>query len=368
MKKILFITTNLDFGGSERRCTTLSLELCKKGYAVTVLCLMHNSQDYFIQLLRDADVEIVTAPQQNIWATAFHVRKLIKSNGYDTVVSILYLPNFVNCIAAIGRHSWNVVVGEPSAYKQAQKGHGWFFRMKTRLMFCLYRFSDYIVSNSYNAKKSIEYDYPQYKNKIKVIYNPVNLAEIKSIYTPRIDGRLHICVAASIKRVKNPCNVAKALALLDNDERKQIVVEWYGNSQSDSTYESLMEFVEDNHLQECMILKPATKDIADKMNQADCVGLFSVSEGLPNAICEALVIGKPVIMSKCSDFNNLVRGNGFLCEWDDPTSIKDVMVSIISKSNEEIENMGRESRKIASELLARNKIINQWINIIEKRL
>ena len=57
------------------------------------------------------------------------------------------------------------------------------------------------------------------------------------------------------------------------------------------------------------------------MNAADFVALFSYVEGLPNAICEALALGKPIIMTRVSDYCSLVSDNVFLCETPEPLSI-----------------------------------------------
>ena len=101
------------------------------------------------------------------------------------------------------------------------------------------------------------------------------------------------------------------------------------------------------------------------MNEADIVGLFSKLEGLPNAICEAMMIGKPIIMSKVSDYINLVdEENGFLCDWDNPNSIKIALEQAIFLNDKELIKMGLKSKIKADKLFSSEVIVNQWISFL----
>lgn len=101
------------------------------------------------------------------------------------------------------------------------------------------------------------------------------------------------------------------------------------------------------------------------MNQADIIGLFSELEGLPNAICEGMMLGKPIIMTHVSDFELLVdENNGFLCDWDNPLSIRDTLRKTINLTNEDLIRMGKNSKEKAEKLFPEEVIINQWLSYI----
>lgn len=77
------------------------------------------------------------------------------------------------------------------------------------------------------------------------------------------------------------------------------------------------------------------------MNAADIIGLFCRLEGLPNAICEGMYLGKPIIMSKVSDYQNFIsKKNGVLCDWDSVESIANVFRTVITLTDNEIMEMG----------------------------
>src|SRR5690606_7799081 len=102
-----------------------------------------------------------------------------------------------------------------------------------------------------------------------------------------------------------------------------------------------------------------------KMNSADIVALFSKVEGLPNVICEGMMIGKPIIMSRVSDYALLVdNSNGFLCDWNNPHSIKDVLLKASNLSKDKIIELGNKSKEKAELLFSPNSILDKWLEII----
>lgn len=113
-------------------------------------------------------------------------------------------------------------------------------------------------------------------------------------------------------------------------------------------------------------LHEPTKEINCKMKEADFVGLFSQLEGLPNTICEGMMLGKPVIMSRVSDYNVLVdERNGFLCDWDNEQSIKEALEKALQLTTDEIFDMGANSYAKAQKLFDPSRVTRQWQQLIE---
>lgn len=358
MKKILFLAMGLGSGGAERQMVTIARLLKEQGYDITFLC--YAKEDFYAHLLEKDNIPIVWMIEKNYLKRIIRVRNYIRKGNYDTVISFLETPNFLNNFSAIGGKSWKVITGERSA-KESN-----FTSRRGKIFAWFQRYSDAIVCNSNNAKQMWENYYPQYKNKLTEIYNTVTLPEITSEYIPRKDGKTNIIVAASYQYLKNPIGLIKALALLNNEERDKIKVNWYGkNNFYGSAYNESLELIKDNQLNEVIFLNDQSKDIINKMYEADVVALFSSVEGLPNTICEGMMIGKPIIMTKVSDYQDLVdQANGFLCDWDDVESIKNVLSSIINISNNKIIEMGIQSKCKADNIFSERIIIHKWINII----
>lgn len=357
MKKILFLAMSLGSGGAERQMVTIARLLKEKGYDITFLC--YSQEDFYAHLLEKEKIPIVWKVENNYLKKIIKVRKHIRKGSYDVVISFLHTPNFLNNFSAIGGKSWKVITGERSAKEST------FNSRKGKVFAWFQKYSDVIVCNSNNAKQMWENYYPQYKNKLTTIYNTVTLPEITSEYIPRKDGKTHIIVAASYQYLKNPIGLIKALALLNNEERNKIKVNWYGkNNFYGSAYNESLELIKDNQLNEVIFLNDQSKDIINKMYEADVVALFSSVEGLPNTICEGMIIGKPIIMTKVSDYKDLVdETNGFICDWDNIESIKTSIINVVNLDKDNLIKMGVKSKEKSNYLFGKF-LIDSWNDLI----
>lgn len=359
--KILFLIDSLGSGGAQRQIVTLAKMLKDKAYDVSVLC--YAQEDFFANHLDKANIPIHWELESNSLKRIFRIRRFIRNGDYDIVISFLDVPNFLNCFAAIGGKKWKVITSERSAKREI------FHSRQGKIFAWFQRYADTIVCNSNNAREMWLEFYPQYKDKLDVIYNPVLLPEITTEYIPKKNGKLHIVVAASYQYLKNPIGLIKALALLDKNQREQIKVDWYGRIEvtngNTRAYDEARLLLEENNLQHVIELHEPTTDILNRMNEADVVALFSELEGLPNAICEGMMIGKPIIMSKVSDYADLVDDtNGVLCDWDNSESIMDAILCMLKLTNEELLDKGKQSLAKAENLFSSKVIMNQWIKLI----
>lgn len=358
--KVLFLSPNLGRGGggAERQIVTVSCLLKEAGCDVGFLC--YADGDFYAHILNDKQIPIQWFKYPNYFKRLFGVRKFIRSGSYDAVISFLETPNFLNNFAAIGGKRWKVITGERSAQERT------FFSRKGKIFCWFQRYADYIVCNSDNARKMWMKHYPAYEKKLKTIYNNVTLQPVTSEYVPKKDGKLHIVVAASYLDVKNPFGFVKALSMLSDDEKCLIHVDWYGKNDDhrkavyDAMSKQIMEYSLHN-----ISLHPAIENIQDKMKEADIVAIFSKYEGLPNAICEGMMLEKPIIMTRISDYAVLVdETNGFLCDWDKPETMKDALVQALHLSKEELIEMGKSSKSKAECLFSAGSIKNKWMSLI----
>lgn len=362
MKRILFVSDNLCSGGAQRQMVTVAGLLKQVGHDVTVYC--YDKDDFNAHRLQEFGIPIVWELEPTHYIRRIrNLRQFIRKGNYDTVISFLPTCNFLNDFAAIGGRKWKVITGERSSRKTTfTSRRGWFF--------CWFqRYSDFIVCNSQNACDLWMHFHPEYMGKMKVIYNCVQLGPVHSNYVPRKEGKLHVVVAATFQHLKNPLGLAEALAMMTQDERNGLVVDWYGRAEVERgntrAYDDTVEAIKNKDLCEVFRLHADTKDIANVMHQADVVMLLSQFEGLPNVICEGMALSKPIIMTRISDYATLVDdNNGLLCDADDANSIREALIKMSSIEPDQLLKMGEASKSKADKLFSRESITRCWNEII----
>lgn len=361
MKKILFISPNLCSGGAERQIVNVAILFKENGHDVEFLC--YHKENFYEHLLKEKKIKINWIYLPNYIKRIIAVRRFIRNGNFDAVISFLNVASFLSNIASIGRRKFINITGERSAQEHlltSKRGKifGWF-----------QRFSDFVVCNSGNARQMWIRYYPQYKDKLKVIYNIATIQPVTTNYVPKRDNKLHIIVAASYQYLKNPIGLIEALNLMTDEEKSRIQIDWYGRKEivpgDSKAYNEASALIQKYHLGSVINLFDDTPKIHDKMNEADIVALFSRVEGLPNAICEGMTLGKPIIMTKVSDYNVLVdNSNGFLCDYNDYSSIKKAIIDASNLNKDDLRQKGLSSLSKAKNLFSKERVYDQWNELI----
>lgn len=360
--KILLLIDNFGSGGAQRQIITLASLFKNRGDDVEFLT--YDSGDFFLPVVKNLGIRVHHVDNKSSLERIVKVRKQINKVRYDVVVSFMDTPNFLNCISSVFGYKRVVVTSERSCDRSI------FHGIKHKIYNWFQRYSDAIVCNSENAVTMWRKYFPRYSPKLHCIYNAVLLPSISSNYKIRSGGKTHIVVAASCQFLKNSINVAKAMAKLSDDIRQKIIIDWYGAQNvvagGKSCYDRTISIIQSNGLEKSMIMHTPSSNIANIMNEADCIAIFSKYEGLPNAICEGMMIGKPVIMSRVSDYNRFVDNtNGFLCDWDNVDSIADALKNIAIVKDEELISMGNSSFEKAHLLFDPEVVAENWESLIK---
>lgn len=359
--KILLLIDNFGAGGAQRQLINLATLLQQKKFNVEFLT--YDEGDFFLPEVNRLGLRVHHVKSKTILGRILKVKREICRCDFNVVISFMDTPNFLNCITSMGTYKRKIITCERSSKESTFQG------LKHKVYNWFQKYSDAIVCNSENAMLMWKHHYPQYLTKLHYIYNVVNLPSISSEYMIRKDGKTHIVVAASFQFLKNSINVAKGVARLPKDIRNKFVIDWYGNQNvtlgGNACFDQTADLINRYGLSESMVLHPSTSNIANVMQEADCVAIFSQLEGLPNAICEGMMLGKPIIMTRVSDYNKLVDAtNGFLCDWNDVDSIADALKNMVESSNENLISMGTNSFNRAKEMFNADCVADDWQSLI----
>jgi len=89
--------------------------------------------------------------------------------------------------------------------------------------------------------------------------------------------------------------------------------------------------------------------LREEYKKAHIFVLPSLYEGMSNSLLEAMSCGCMAIVSDIPGSRELVKGckNGFVFNVGDSSSLKDILITALSRDVAAIEEMGRQSRAIA---------------------
>lgn len=138
-----------------------------------------------------------------------------------------------------------------------------------------------------------------------------------------------ILILADVNKNKNHLNVIKAINKIQ-EKYPNIKVLCAGEG---PLREILTEKVKALGIDKHIKFLGFRKDVRELLNSCECVGLFSMREGLPKSLMEAICVGKPIITSNirgCKDFGSNEKV-GKLVNPRDSKSIAEGIEMIINK-------------------------------------
>jgi hypothetical protein len=356
--KILLFIDSLGSGGAQRQMVELALGFKEKGLDVSFLTY-HNLNFFKSQLGNDISVETIIEP--NYIKRILKIRKYIRKNNFNAVISFLSGPCFISSIATFPCKNWKLIVGERSSNPVILKS------LKGRAFRYMHFFADFVVANSYANIDMVKKANPFLSSKkCKVIYNIVDLNKwtIDEKYVPYKNDKLNIIVASSHQYLKNFNVLIEGVKLLTKEEHNKLQIDWYGEV-LDNSYEDSITKIENYNLKGVFNLYQPTNQIHEKMRGYDVVGLFSFYEGLPNAVCEGMAASKFVIASNVSDNQKLLNSLDFIIDPNNPVSVTQILRKLLKFDKDLIHETGKNNRIKAEKLFDRETILNEYLQLMK---
>ena len=358
--KILCVIDSLGSGGAQRQLVNLALAFKDKGHEVSFL--VYHSEPFYYTTLKEHGIDILEVIEPSYIKRLLKMRRVIRNGKYDSVLSFLEAANFICEVSGLPFRKWRLVVGERSANPAILNS------FKRRFYRFFHIFADVVVANSYENIKLVKKVNPLLSDKkLQVIYNLIDFEKWQpksKNYVFRKNGKFNLIVVASHQYLKNLDGLVEAVNLLNDDEKSQLVINWYGGDRPDNSKKESFKKIEDYGLENIFYFHQPTIDIANKVNEADALGLFSFYEGLPNAVCEAMTNAKPVISSCVSDIP-LLLDNDYLFDPNDITGILRVIRRLLSSSEAMLEKIGERNSQIANTKFKKENIVDDYLKALK---
>lgn len=300
LKIIAFYIPSLNGGGAERVVVTLANTFSERGFAVD-LVLATATGPYLTEVA--SLVNIVDLGRSRVITSLPGLVQYLRRRKPATLFSAMGHANLVALQARklAGGNTWVVVSERYNALIVASQQNGLRQSVIQLLNRYLYRKADVIhaVSHGVAAASSKHLCLPI--EKIKVVYSPVVTPRIMKLAQENIDlpwlikdNRFLIVAVGRLTKLKDFSTLIRAFKLVRLKTNARLVIMGEGELRSD-----LERLIADQSLQQSVILPGFVDNPFAVMKQANLFVLSSISEGLPNALIQAMACGTPVISTDC---------------------------------------------------------------------
>lgn len=119
-------------------------------------------------------------------------------------------------------------------------------------------------------------------------------------------------------------------------------------------------------IQDKVSLPGRCETVIEEMNKAKIFAFSSDYEGLSNAMLEAVCVGLPIVSTRVSGTDELIRDgvNGYVVDLGDTDALANALERLMADETK-IQGFSLESRKLA-ESFRMDRIVEEWLSLIRK--
>jgi len=360
--KITFVTATLTSGGSERVMSIVANKMQERGYEVEMICL--NDQIVFYPInegIKITHVE-VEAGTKSLPKKLWWFRKYIKKTQPDVVIAFMVSVYTVTLLALMGVNIPVISsVRNDPAYSNLRK------KITRKLL--LPR-SAHVVVQTQQIK---EFFSKNIQKMTTVIYNPVNERVFETSYDNDNND-----VNSGLRMKDERLNRIISVGRLYPQKDQKMMIEAFAKVSERFPDWKLVIFGEgpQRRALETMIQDPRFKiqdkvslpgrseNIIDELKKSKIFCLSSVYEGMSNALVEAICVGLPIVTTKVSGTEELIKDgeNGFIVNVGDKDAMAEALTKIIEDDN--LQKQFSENNKAQAIKFETNAIVDQWEDLV----
>lgn len=358
-RTLAFYIGSLDKGGAERVFVNLAEYFQNRGYQIVMVTQYRKAEEY---ALADGIKRVISdiTPQEttesrliNFYRRVRKLHRIWKEETPDLVLSCVGKNNFMTIVTTMFTKTKPVVsvVGEA---REEYPG-----RMMKFLANLLFPYASGVILQT---ERSRDFFSKKISKTAVILPNSLNPLFMRKRFQGERDKR--IVSVGRLDANKNHEMTVRAFAAL-SDKYPEYTLTIYGEGE---LREALQKLIGSFGLEDRVFLPGVIPDVADQIEKAALFLLTSYSEGISNALIEAMALGLPVIATDVPSggTQELIRHgiNGLVIPAGDGKALIESMDKVLS-DKELAERLGLEAHKI-QERLAPDKVNEQWREYFEK--
>lgn len=356
--KILFLSTNIGYGGASKMIVWVANQCAKEGHDVTFLTY----RDKEFRQAVDSKIHLVHEQLEDAGGdvkflhTVKWLHRFIQANRFDVGVAFLS-PSILRMALAAKGTKMKVLFShradpylKPFSNSLKAKAINWLNNWA-------FEQADYYV---FQTKMAQAYYGEAIQNRSTVIPNPIRPMQRTE---PR-EGNVRksfVAVGRMELKQKRQDVMIDAFNLL-SPKYPDFKLEIYGDGEDE---EKVKQMAASNPN---IALMGKTSNVASVIQNAWATVLSSDYEGIPNALLESMSLGVPSISTDCSPGGAamLIRNkeNGMLTPRGDEAALAEAMEYVITHP-EEAEKMGTQGMEVNT-LYAENVIADKWKKVFNE--
>ncbi len=356
--RIMFIISSLGGGGAERVVSTLANGLAARGHQIAVVLTARDNQDYplsdqvsLVKLDCGRRYQKMLAPIR-VARRIFDIRKAIKENSADAVISFVAETNIDVCLASLGVRT-PIIVSERNdpAAEPANP-------IKQVLRKLAYWRADGFVFQTPDAQSFFS---RRIQRKSVIILNPM----VPRFAEPYIGEREKRIVA--VGRLHEQKNYPLLIGAFSKFSTlyPEYVLEVYGEGPLRADIETQIKSC---GLDGKALLKGFSKNVQEQIRTAAFFVMPSAFEGMPNALIEAMALGLPCISTdcRCGGPRMLIENekNGILVPVNDEEALRQAMTKLAERPVF-AKALGERARDINKRVDVQI-VADQWLKYIDR--
>jgi len=384
--RLLLCIDHFGPGGAQRQLVALARGLHARGHDVE-LFVYHPHIRHFAPQVEALGLTVheVRKPGRFSPRPVLELARLIGRRRPDGVLAYLATPAVYAELAGLVHRRVPVVVSERFMYTRLTP--------LSRLQQELHRLAAWITVNSHHQRERMEGLFPWMRGKLSTIYNGVDLETFAPAWAGGRragalgaaggeeavasgtaaeppgeraggDGALRLLAVASTARKKNALNLARALGLLARRGLPVPTVSWAGvptTPDDEAAKAEVDAALAAEGVADRWRWLGRRDDVPELMRAHDALVHPARFEGLPNAICEALASGLPVLASRVCDHPRLVgEDRGLLFDPADPEDIAGALGRFAATPPARRREMSRAARAFAERELSLERYAQEY--------